>query len=193
MYSDYAKIRDSKGFTDYAVAKGASIGRSTLSDWKSGLHVPHIQNLQKIAAFLNVSVGALMPQIQDEDGEVACMTIGERIKNRREELGLTQQELAERLGNKSRASVSTVEHNKEDMTITRIRQYAEALQTTPSYLIGLGEVSNVAEPKNTPQLEQQYFLEVVAEAMKLYEKYKSSPQKIQNAIQVLLKPDQSDP
>lgn len=64
------------------------------------------------------------------------MTIGERIKARRVELGLTQEELAKRLGNKSRASVCTVERDKEDLTTARIRQYAEALEVSPSYLMG---------------------------------------------------------
>ena len=64
------------------------------------------------------------------------MTIGERIRQRRIELGLTQEELAKKLGNKSRASVCTVEKDKEDLTTTRIRQYAEALDVSPSYLMG---------------------------------------------------------
>ena len=60
MYEDYSKIRDSLGLTDYAVAKGAGIGRSTLSDWKSGAHTPNPQNMKKIADFLGVSVDYLM-------------------------------------------------------------------------------------------------------------------------------------
>lgn len=64
------------------------------------------------------------------------MTIGQRIRERRKELGLSQEELARRLGNKSRASVCTVEKDKEDMTTTRIKQYADALETTPAYLMG---------------------------------------------------------
>lgn len=64
------------------------------------------------------------------------MTIGERIKQRRLELGLSQEDLAKRLGNKSRASVCTVEKDKEDLTTDRIRKYAEALETTPAYLMG---------------------------------------------------------
>ena len=67
------------------------------------------------------------------------MTIGERIRARRKELGLTQEELAIKLGNKSRASVCTVEKDKEDLTTTRIRQYAEALETTPALLMGWTE------------------------------------------------------
>lgn len=65
------------------------------------------------------------------------MTTGQRIKQRRKELGLTQEELAKRLGNKTRASVCTVEKDKEDLTTTRLSQYAEALETTPLYLMGL--------------------------------------------------------
>ena len=123
------------------------------------------------------------------------MTIGERIKNRREELGLTQQELAERLGNKSRASVSTVEHDKEDMTTTRIRQYADALQTTTSYLMGWEEIPALdpQEKKLIPQLEKQYSPEEVAKAMRLYVKYKGSLPQIQEAVESLLKPGRSDP
>lgn len=64
------------------------------------------------------------------------MDIGDRIRERRKALGLTQLELAKRLGLTSKAAISTVENNKEDMTTERIRKYAEALDTTPQYLMG---------------------------------------------------------
>lgn len=75
-------------------------------------------------------------------------TIGQRIRERRKELGLSQEELARRLGNKSRASVCTVEKDKEDLTTTRIRQYAEALDCTPAYLMGweVPHATAVTEP-----------------------------------------------
>lgn len=64
------------------------------------------------------------------------MTVGERIKARRKELGLTQTELAERLHYKSKVAVSNVENNKEDLTTTRVKKYATALECTPEYLMG---------------------------------------------------------
>jgi len=67
------------------------------------------------------------------------MTIGERIKSRREELGLTQTDLAIRMGYKSRAAICNVEKDKEDLTTTRIRKFAEALECTPAYLMGWEE------------------------------------------------------
>lgn len=75
------------------------------------------------------------------------MSIGKRIKQRRTELGLTQEELAKRLGNKSRASVCTVERDKEDLTATRIKQYAAALECSPGYLMGWEEYT---PPAGTP-------------------------------------------
>ena len=64
------------------------------------------------------------------------MRIGDRIKARRKELGMTQTQLAEKLGLTSKAAVSTVENNKENMTTERIDKYAAALDTTARFLLG---------------------------------------------------------
>lgn len=56
MYSIYADLRDKKGVTDYAVSKATGVGRSTLSDWKQGRHIPNTENLRKIADYFGVSV-----------------------------------------------------------------------------------------------------------------------------------------
>lgn len=56
MYSIYADLRDKKGLSDYAVSKETGVGRSTLSDWKTGKHEPNTDNLIKIASFLGVTV-----------------------------------------------------------------------------------------------------------------------------------------
>lgn len=71
MYDEYAKIRDSKGLSDYAVAKGAGLGRSTLSDWKKGSHTPNLENMQKIAAFLGVTIEELTTGHAPEEGYAA--------------------------------------------------------------------------------------------------------------------------
>ena len=64
------------------------------------------------------------------------MTIGDRIRQRRKELGLTQEELANKMGYSSRTAISNVEKGGEDLTSTRIEKYAKALECTPSYLMG---------------------------------------------------------
>lgn len=64
------------------------------------------------------------------------MDIGERIKKRREELGMSQTELAEKVGYTSRSSVAKLETNANGMTQSKIVIFAKALKTTPSYLMG---------------------------------------------------------
>ena len=64
------------------------------------------------------------------------MEIGERIKKRREELGMSQSELAEKVGYTSRSSIAKVETNANGMTQSKIVKFASALETTPSYLMG---------------------------------------------------------
>ena len=85
------------------------------------------------------------------------MTIGERIKQRRIELGLSQAELASLLGYKSKVSISHAENDRDDMTTTRIAKYAKALKVKPSYLMGWDEeealLSQANSFKNTHMFE----------------------------------------
>lgn len=67
------------------------------------------------------------------------MSIGQRIRSRREELGLTQTELAKRMGITSKVSISNVENDKEDLTTTRVKKYADALDCSPAFLMGWTE------------------------------------------------------
>ena len=67
------------------------------------------------------------------------MELYKRIKARREELGMSQEELATKLGYKSRSTINKIEMGKNDITQSKIIAFANALQTTPSYLMGLDE------------------------------------------------------
>jgi len=67
------------------------------------------------------------------------MTIGNRIKNRRKELNLTVDEVAEKL-NKNRATIYRYESDEiENLPITILEPLAEILNTTPAYLMGWEE------------------------------------------------------
>ncbi len=63
------------------------------------------------------------------------MSLGKRIKQRREELKISQDELASLLGYTSRSSISKIEADINDLTQTKIVAFAEALHTTPEYLM----------------------------------------------------------
>lgn len=68
------------------------------------------------------------------------MKIGERIKYRREQLEMSQDELARRLGYKSRSSINKIENDASGLPQTKIAAIAAALQTTPAYIMGWEEM-----------------------------------------------------
>ena len=98
------------------------------------------------------------------------MEIGDRIRERRKALGLTQTELAQRLGLTSKAAISTVENNKEDMTTERIRKYAAALDTTPQYLMGWIDRPDRPTKRNQPLIiDATPMIESMVENVPYYE------------------------
>lgn len=64
------------------------------------------------------------------------MKVGDRIKKRREELKMTQDELAKMVGYTSRSSIAKVESNANGMLQSKLIVFANALKTTPAYLLG---------------------------------------------------------
>ena len=62
--------------------------------------------------------------------------IGLRIKHRREELGMTQEDLAAALGYKSKSSINKIELGVQNLRQSKIKAIADALSTTPSYIMG---------------------------------------------------------
>ena len=71
-------------------------------------------------------------------------TLYDRIKSRRTELGLTVEELAHKMGYKDKSSISKIENGKADIPQSKIAAFADALETTPAYLMGWEEQTSPA-------------------------------------------------
>ena len=64
------------------------------------------------------------------------MKVGDRIRAKRQDMGMSVDELAARLG-KNRATVYRYEKGDiENMPVNVLEPLAEVLQTTPAYLMG---------------------------------------------------------
>lgn len=74
------------------------------------------------------------------------MLIGDRIAIRRKQLGLTQDELAARMGYKSKAAISKIETNVNDIAQSTVIKFAKALDTSVAYLMGWEEEVKTADP-----------------------------------------------
>lgn len=64
------------------------------------------------------------------------MNMYERIKKLRLQQGLSQDELAEKVGYTHRSSIGKVESGLVDLPQSKIKAFAEALHTTPQHLMG---------------------------------------------------------
>lgn len=67
------------------------------------------------------------------------MTLGEKVKLKREELNLSQEELAEKMNYKSKTSIHKIEVGITDLPLSKVKELAAVLKTTPAYLMGWEE------------------------------------------------------
>ncbi len=64
------------------------------------------------------------------------LEFGKRVRNRRIDLGMTQEELAKRVGYTSRSSINKIELGLVDLPQSKIASIANTLFTTPAFLLG---------------------------------------------------------
>lgn len=74
------------------------------------------------------------------------MSVGKRIRDKRIELNMTQDELAKKVGYKSRSSIQKIEAAR-DLPLKKISRMAVALNCSPGYLMGWEEPDSVENPR----------------------------------------------
>ena len=117
------------------------------------------------------------------------MTIGERIKQRRLELGLTQTELAHKMGITSKTTICKAETTDFNPTTDRVREFAKALECTPAYLMGWEDVREGSSKADNTSMEKGG---TAKQAEYLYELYKYAPPEVQAAVEAILKSAKQD-
>lgn len=105
------------------------------------------------------------------------MTKGQRIKKRREELLISQTELARRVGITKHTLYKYENDIITNIPSDNLERIAKALGVSPSYIFGWQEPATDDSPWAT----------------ELYEKYKSAPPEVRAAVELLLKSAQQDP
>ncbi len=77
-------------------------------------------------------------------GSDIMSTLASRISSRRKELDMTQEELAKKLGYKTKSTICRIESGDNDIPLNRVDAFADALQVSRAYIMGWeGEDSNI--------------------------------------------------
>ena len=79
--------------------------------------------------------------------------IGDNITKCRKQMGLTQEELANRLGYKSKSTINKIELGVNDIPQSKVVKFAEVLGTTPAHLMGW----DVEIEKNPTEMAERNF------------------------------------
>ena len=74
-------------------------------------------------------------------------TVGENILRMRKLLGWTQEELATKMGYKSKSTINKIELGINDIPQSKIVKFADVLGTTPAHLMGWNDEEEKTSPK----------------------------------------------
>lgn len=111
------------------------------------------------------------------------ITLYNNIRKRRTEIGMTQSELAYKVGYSDKGMISKVENGKVDIPQSLILKFAAALRTDPAHLMGWESDDTYIKPQGDRE-------EALNEhAKSLYEHYQQASPEIQKAVDLLLKAD----
>lgn len=84
------------------------------------------------------------------------MTVGDRIRSVREHKGISQEELARRLGLKDKSSVCKIEKAGDNVSTTSIKKYAAALNTTIAFLMGWDKTDIGPQSEWSKETEREF-------------------------------------
>ena len=96
------------------------------------------------------------------------MPLCQTIRQLREQLGLSQDELAKRLGYKSRSTIAKIESGSNDIPQSKIAAFAAALETTPARLLGLETTPQIPAQRETAYTKRVPLLGTIAAGCPLF-------------------------
>lgn len=145
-------LRKRSGLSQFGLAKRLGISPSSISMYENGKREPNFETLELIADFFNVDMNFLLGEKDKRElsyikQSIETLDIGNRIKYRRECLGLTIDDIAKDL-KMPKSTILRYEKGQIPPKLSDLEKLAKILQTTPAYLINWED-----EPQPTPTAE----------------------------------------
>ena len=166
------EARKTLNLTQEDLATIIGVTKGAIANYENEVSIPKIELLLKLMEALQVDANYLyqddvrvrrIPTVDDDspsaldDDDKECFnipTLGSKIRVKRQELGISQSELASALGYSDRSTIAKIEKGVNDITQSKIESFAAALHTTPAYLMGWEEKKEPA-PENEDRLDEE--------------------------------------
>lgn len=104
------------------------------------------------------------------------MSVGANIKKRRFELNMSQQDLADAMGYKTRSTIAKIESGENDVTQKRLAKFAEVLDTTVEALMGISTpVAFATSYSTTPTDKRNKAVAIILAGGKSIRNHKNIP------------------
>ncbi|MEW6662900.1 MAG: helix-turn-helix domain-containing protein [Bacillota bacterium] len=141
------QFRTSKGITLSILSKKSGVSLAHLSEIERGRSAASLKTLEKLSAALGVSVSHFLRSEEEEP------SLGNKLRRLREKVGLTQKELAQRIGI-SHGLVGQIETGRTQPSVATLNSLAEALGVSACYFLLEGEDGLEEIPKGLgPELQ----------------------------------------
>lgn len=88
------------------------------------------------------------------------LALGNRVRKLRTDLDMTQEQLAFKLGYKTKSSINKIENGERNLTTEMMMKIAAVLNTTPQHLLGWedkdlrSQIVNISSEMSSSQLKQ---------------------------------------
>jgi transcriptional regulator with XRE-family HTH domain len=128
------QFRTSKGITLSVLSKKSGVSLAHLSEIERGRSAASLKTLEKLSVALGVSVSHFIRSEEEES------SLGNKLRRLREKVGLTQKELAQRIGI-SHGLVGQIETGRTQPSIATLNSLAQALGVSACYFLLEGEES----------------------------------------------------
>lgn len=147
------ELREAAGYkSQQAFADAFGVAQSTVGNWEAGKREPNYAVTIRLAQFFGVSVDSL---INDGKGDLAMDTFGKRLTAKREELSISQEDLAERLSI-TPAQLNYWEKDQDKPPYDKIEAIATELGVMVDYLMGKWTEDMYVDYKNADEKDKLY-------------------------------------
>lgn len=109
-------------------------------------------------------------------------SIGSRIRELRESVGMSQEELAIKIGYKDRSTIAKIELDARNLTQSKIKSIADVLHVTPAYIMGWDQ---------SIQNEDDVCMKLSEEERELIQQYRSMDQSGKDFIKTVIDREQN--